>query len=75
MFEKTLQDLVKGIRNHKKNEAEYIASQIAEIRDEELRNNDIKKKYLAVQKLTYVEFPFLSIISLSLSFFWLHSMC
>jgi len=34
MFEKTLQDLVKGVRAHKDNEAEYINKALGEIREE-----------------------------------------
>lgn len=53
MFEKSLQDMVKGIRANKNNEDAYIRSCIAEIK-EELRSNDIKKKAVGVQKITYV---------------------
>ncbi len=53
MFEKSLTDLVKGIRAHKHNEEAYIRTSIAEIKNE-LKSNDIKKKAVAVQKLTYV---------------------
>ena len=53
MFEKSLQDMVKGIRANKATEDAYIRSCVSEIKDE-LRANDIKKKAVAVQKLTYV---------------------
>ena len=53
MFEKNLQDLVKGIRSHRKTEAEYIARAMDDIR-KEISDVDMKKKYNAVQKLTYV---------------------
>ncbi|KAG2392299.1 hypothetical protein C9374_012551 [Naegleria lovaniensis] len=53
MFEKSLQDMVKGIRANKNNEDAYIRSCIAEIK-EELRSNDIKKKAVGVQKVTYL---------------------
>lgn len=53
MFTKSLTDLVKGIRAHKNNEDKYIRQAISEIKNE-LRTNDIKKKAVAVQKLTYV---------------------
>ncbi|KYR00084.1 delta adaptin [Tieghemostelium lacteum] len=52
MFERTLVDLIRGIRNHKKNETKFINQCIIEIKDE-LRG-DIYKKTLAVQKLTYI---------------------
>jgi len=53
MFEKSLTDLVKGIRAHKHNEEAYIRTAINEIRNE-LKANDIKKKAVAIQKLTYL---------------------
>ena len=40
MFEKTLTDMVKGIRAHKKDEARYIAACLRECK-EELAQNDI----------------------------------
>ncbi|EGG24223.1 delta adaptin [Cavenderia fasciculata] len=52
MFERTLADLVRGIRNHKKNEDKFISQCIQEIK-EELRG-DMSKKALAIQKLTYI---------------------
>lgn len=53
MFEKSLTDLVKGIRSHKHNEEAFIRSSIAEAKNE-LKANDIKKKAVAIQKLTYL---------------------
>jgi AP-3 complex subunit delta-1 len=53
MFEKTLTDLVKGIRSHKHNEDGYIRTSITEIKNE-LQTQDIKKKAIAIQKLTYL---------------------
>ncbi|KAL9649456.1 hypothetical protein ABK040_000695 [Willaertia magna] len=53
MFEKSLQDLVKGIRANKSGEEVYIRNAINEIKDE-LKSNDIKKKATGVQKLTYL---------------------
>jgi AP-3 complex subunit delta-1 len=53
MFEKSLTDLVKGIRAHKHNEEAYIRNAIAEIKNE-LKTSDIKKKAVAIQKLTYL---------------------
>lgn len=52
MFEKSLTDLVRGIRNNKKNEAKYISQCIQEIKEE--LKQDMQKKTVAVQKLTYV---------------------
>ena len=53
MFEKSLTDLVKGIRANKNNEDAFIRSAIAEIR-KEITQPDHKKKAVAVQKLIYV---------------------
>lgn len=53
LFEKSLSDLVRGIRNNKKNEAKYISQCIQEIK-EELRTGIMEKKSVAIQKLTYV---------------------
>jgi AP-3 complex subunit delta-1 len=53
MFEKSLQDLVKGIRNSKNDSTAYIAKAIQEIK-EELKNRDVTIKAQALQKLTYV---------------------
>eukprot|EP01132_Coremiostelium_polycephalum_P002560 gene2560-3170_t len=52
MFERTLIDLIRGIRNHKKNETKFINQCIHEIKDE--LKGDAAKKALAVQKLTYI---------------------
>jgi len=53
MFEKSLTDLVKGIRANKSNESQFISTCLAEIR-QEVASTDIKKKAVAVQKLIYV---------------------
>eukprot|EP00906_Rhabdomonas_costata_P014081 RCo020208 len=53
-FQKTLADVVKGIRGHKRNEKEYIQKCIGEVR-EELRSTDSKVKCTAVQKCTYFQ--------------------
>jgi AP-3 complex subunit delta len=56
MFEKTLSDLVKGIRSNKRRESEFIAKCIAEIK-EELSGKDKSQqvKANAVLKLTYLQ--------------------
>ena len=54
MFEKSLQDLVKGIRANKKNESQYIAGAIVEIK-KELANTDPFVKAQAVRKFTYLQ--------------------
>jgi len=54
MFEKSLQDLVKGIRANKKNESQYIAGAIVEIK-KELANTDPFVKAQAVRKCTYLQ--------------------
>lgn len=53
MFEKTLQDLVKGVRNASNDSAAYIAKATQEIK-EELKSRDVTIKAQALQKLTYV---------------------
>ena len=52
MFEKTLTDMVKGIRAHKKDEARYIAACLRECK-EELAQNDKELKAEALLKLAY----------------------
>jgi hypothetical protein len=54
-FQKSLTDLVRGIRNNKANEAAYVSNCVAEIK-QELKSEDKKAKIIAVQKLTYVCF-------------------
>eukprot|EP00761_Pharyngomonas_kirbyi_P012792 gb/GECH01012819.1/.p1 GENE.gb/GECH01012819.1/~~gb/GECH01012819.1/.p1 ORF type:complete len:1117 (+),score=330.82 gb/GECH01012819.1/:1-3351(+) len=53
MFQKNLSDLVKGIRNNKKNEEQYILQQIEEIKSE-IKSTDLSRKTTALQKLTYL---------------------
>lgn len=53
LFAHTLTDLIRGIRQNKKNEQAYIAKEIADIRLE-LRRNDPDLKAQAIAKLTYV---------------------
>jgi AP-3 complex subunit delta-1 len=53
-FEKDLYDLIRGLRNHKGTEKEYIAASIKECR-KEIRSNDMDLKSTALMKLTYLE--------------------
>jgi len=53
MFEKSLADLIRGIRANKKGEEAYIATCLGEI-STEIKSNDIDIKAVALQKLTYV---------------------
>eukprot|EP01061_Rhynchopus_euleeides_P041815 TRINITY_DN730_c0_g3_i3.p1 TRINITY_DN730_c0_g3~~TRINITY_DN730_c0_g3_i3.p1 ORF type:complete len:919 (+),score=494.86 TRINITY_DN730_c0_g3_i3:178-2934(+) len=53
LFQKSLPELVKGIRKHKKNEQDYIQKSLQEIK-EELRHRDVAVKVIAVQKMTYL---------------------
>lgn len=39
LFQKTLQDLIKGIRSHRKDPSAFVSKAIADIKDE-LRSND-----------------------------------
>ncbi|XP_070491377.1 AP-3 complex subunit delta [Chironomus tepperi] len=54
LFDKNLTDLVRGLRNNKDNEANYIAQCIEEIK-QELRIDNISVKCNAVAKLTYLQ--------------------
>ncbi|KAL1915223.1 uncharacterized protein VTP21DRAFT_7499 [Calcarisporiella thermophila] len=54
MFEKTLTDLIRGIRANKKNEHKYVAACLQEIR-QEMRSSDADIKAMAVAKLTYLQ--------------------
>eukprot|EP00795_Rhopilema_esculentum_P004963 gene4963-21309_t len=54
MFEKNLNDLVRGIRNNKSNEAKYINQCLEEIK-QELRQENMNVKANAVSKLIYLE--------------------
>lgn len=48
IFQRTLQDLIKGIRNHKKDSSEFISTAFAEIKNE-LRSTDVFIKAEAVR--------------------------
>ena len=54
MFEKTLTDIVKGIRASKRDTALYISQCIAEIKTE-INSNDMFVKANALQKLTFLQ--------------------
>lgn len=56
MFEKTLIDLIKGIRGNKEHEDEFIRKSLSEIKDE-VKSTDMFVKAQAIQKLTYVCLP------------------
>jgi AP-3 complex subunit delta len=53
MWERTLQDLIRGLRANKKDESKFIAKAVDEIR-REIKNDDMELKAGAVLKLTYV---------------------
>ena len=53
MFERTLTDLIRGLRANKKNETKFISIALDEIR-KELRGNDLDLKANAIDKLNYV---------------------
>jgi AP-3 complex subunit delta-1 len=57
MFERTLQDLIRGLRAHKASsraqEESFLAEAMGEIK-EELRGNDMALKAEAVLKMCYV---------------------
>ncbi|KAK4163615.1 AP-3 complex subunit delta [Cladorrhinum sp. PSN259] len=54
MFEKSLYDLIRGLRNHKGNEKEYIQNCLKECRSE-IRSQDMDLKATALLKLIYLE--------------------
>ena len=53
MWERTLQDLIRGLCANKKDESRFIARAVDEIR-KEIRSKDMEIKAAAVLKLTYV---------------------
>lgn len=53
MWERTLQDLIRGLRANKNDEAKFIAQANDEIR-REIKSKDMELKAGAVMKLTYV---------------------
>ncbi|KZP28905.1 Adaptor protein complex AP-3 delta subunit [Athelia psychrophila] len=54
MWERTLQDLIRGLRANKADESKFIATALDEIR-REVRSKDMQLKAGAVLKLTYLE--------------------
>ncbi|KAJ2927707.1 hypothetical protein H1R20_g9399, partial [Candolleomyces eurysporus] len=54
MWERTLQDLIRGLRANKKDEAKFIAKAVDEIR-QEIKSEDMELKAGAVMKLTYLD--------------------
>lgn len=57
MWERTLQDLIRGLRANKKDESKFIAQAVNEIR-REVSSKDMELKAGAILKLTYVcSFP------------------
>lgn len=54
MFEKSLYDLIRGLRNHKGHEREYIQNCLKECRAE-IRGQDMDLKATALLKLIYLE--------------------
>ena len=54
MFDKNMNDLVRGIRNNKDNESKYIAQCLEEIK-QELRQYNLSVKANAILKLTYLQ--------------------
>ncbi|KAH9486426.1 AP-3 complex subunit delta-1 [Psilocybe cubensis] len=54
MWERTLQDLIRGLRANKKDEAKFIAKAVDEIRHE-IKTDDMELKAGAVLKLTFLD--------------------
>jgi len=53
MWERTLQDLIRGLRANKNDESKFIAQAMDEIR-REIKSKDMELKAGAVMKLAYV---------------------
>ena len=53
MWERTLQDLIRGLRANKKDESKFIAQAVDEIR-REVKSKDMELKAGAILKLAYV---------------------
>ncbi|KAI0334057.1 Ap3d1 protein [Cubamyces sp. BRFM 1775] len=53
MWERTLQDLIRGLRANKKDESKFIAQAVDEIR-QEIKSKDMEIKAAAILKLTYL---------------------
>ncbi|OBZ78815.1 AP-3 complex subunit delta-1 [Grifola frondosa] len=53
MWERTLQDLIRGLRANKKDESKFISQAVDEIR-QEIKSKDMELKAAAVLKLTYL---------------------
>lgn len=70
MWERTLQDLIRGLRANKKDESKFIAKAVDEIR-QEIKSEDMELKAGAVLKLTYVRSSSsTTFVSSSSSFSW-----
>ncbi|KAF4604673.1 AP-3 complex subunit delta [Pleurotus pulmonarius] len=54
MWERTLQDLIRGLRANKKDESKFISKAVDEIRTE-IKSEDMELKAGAVLKLTYLD--------------------
>lgn len=73
MWERTLQDLIRGLRANKKDESKFISQAIAEIR-QEVKSKDMELKAAAVLKLTYVSLLYSSVTSAVNSLTWLEQL-
>lgn len=60
MWERTLQDLIRGLRANKNDEAKFIAQATDEIR-KEIKSKDMELKAGAVMKLTYVRISLVTV--------------
>jgi AP-3 complex subunit delta-1 len=62
MWERTLQDLIRGLRANKKDESKFVGKAVDEIR-QEIKSDDMELKAGAVLKLTYVGHVVLHLLS------------
>jgi len=65
MWERTLQDLIRGLRANKHDEARFINQAIDEIRTE-ARGKDMEVKAAAILKMTFVSSMVLAITACSM---------
>jgi AP-3 complex subunit delta-1 len=57
MWERTLQDLIRGLRANKNDESKFISQAMDEIR-REIKSKDMELKAGAVMKLSYVRYSY-----------------
>lgn len=72
MWERTLQDLIRGLRANKKDESKFLAKAVDEIRHE-IKTDDMELKAGAVLKLAYVRHTLHKLLLRSITSFQFYS--